>query len=719
MSTNLFLNWAAVSVSLFNAILLIWLGLSVLLNAERRVWGIFVASAGLLMGGAFFVGHTAILDRGLLALDLGMMFWWTVVLFPAVILPAAWYGVTLWYSGGFETDSDLFRRHIPGLTLIISLLLGGLVVALFGLVLLVNIFDENPIVVLIRQIVRVDVAGIPIISVGYSIFVLSCILLSLDALRRPGPSLRVMGHQARARARPWLVGASVGLLLVSLIVGATAQFTVINLRILTFYAFYIENTTILSAVDLLTATIISGVILSLGQAVVAYEVFTGKTLPRRSLVRHWRRAVILAATYGLVVGGTVVFDIRLIYSLLLTTMLMTGFFALASYRTYSERHRYLENLRPFVAGPALYDQLLNPDEQSDLIAESTNHPFTVLCTELLGAERAYLIPVGSMVPLVGPPLTYPAGLELSSVTVAELTEQANSSGPAVAAHMLLPTTSPGQAAAAQLSVPLWQEDLLIGLLLLGPRLEGGLYTEESITIARDGSERLLDNLASAEMARRLMDLQRQRLAHSQVVDRRSRRVLHDDVLPYLHTAMLSLSSAEPNESVTEAMNLLTQAHQEISNLLHEMPTGAAPEIGRLGFVEALRRTITEELDSSFDEIVWEISPAGESTATGLSSLTAEVAFYAAREVVRNAAHYGRGQGRSMPFCLRVGINRPDDDLLITLEDNGVGMDMTQHLPGGSGNGLALHSTMMAVVGGRLATESVPNEYTRVTLSLPA
>ena len=57
-------------------------------------------------------------------------------------------------------------------------------------------------------------------------------------------------------------------------------------------------------------------------------------------------------------------------------------------------------------------------------------------------------------------------------------------------------------------------------------------------------------------------------------------------------------------------------------------------------------------------------------------------------------------------------------LQIVIEDNGVGLDSTQHLPGGSGNGLALHSTMMAVVGGRLATESIPHEYTRVTLSLP-
>ena len=37
---------------------------------------------------------------------------------------------------------------------------------------------------------------------------------------------------------------------------------------------------------------------------------------------------------------------------------------------------------------------------------------------------------------------------------------------------------------------------------------------------------------------------------------------------------------------------------------------------------------------------------------------------------------------------------------------------------GGGNGLALHSTMMAVVGGTLAVESEVGSYTRVILTLP-
>ena len=40
----------------------------------------------------------------------------------------------------------------------------------------------------------------------------------------------------------------------------------------------------------------------LGQAIVAYEIFTGKALPRHGFLRYWRRAIILAVGYGVVIG---------------------------------------------------------------------------------------------------------------------------------------------------------------------------------------------------------------------------------------------------------------------------------------------------------------------------------------------------------------------------------------------------------------------------------
>ena len=58
------------------------------------------------------------------------------------------------------------------------------------------------------------------------------------------------------------------------------------------------------------------------------------------------------------------------------------------------------------------------------------------------------------------------------------------------------------------------------------------------------------------MARRLLALQRQQLAESQVVDRRIRRVLHDDVLPQVHATLLALNRRGGGEAPEEALELL-------------------------------------------------------------------------------------------------------------------------------------------------------------------
>jgi hypothetical protein len=95
---------------------------------------------------------------------------------------------------------------------------------------------------------------------------------------------------------------------------------------------------------------------------------------------------------------------------------------------------------------------------------------------------------------------------------------------------------------------------------------------------------MVDTQVSAEMARRLMALQRQQLAESQVLDRRARRVLHDDVLPQLHAAMLSLGSGtttQPDQQA-EAVGLLGDVHRQISNLLRDLPMAVTPEVTRLG-----------------------------------------------------------------------------------------------------------------------------------------
>ncbi len=50
MTGIFWLDWAALAVSLHNTILLLWLGLTVLFNADRRTWGIWLAGGGETLG---------------------------------------------------------------------------------------------------------------------------------------------------------------------------------------------------------------------------------------------------------------------------------------------------------------------------------------------------------------------------------------------------------------------------------------------------------------------------------------------------------------------------------------------------------------------------------------------------------------------------------------------------------------------------------------------
>jgi signal transduction histidine kinase len=570
------------------------------------------------------------------------------------------------------------------------------------------------------------IGGTPLMAGSYAVYLVTCIGLSLDALIRPGPSARVMGELARQRARGWLIVASIFLLIVSLLVIGVWWWAILDVRVNGVYQVTEQVLVWVTRFDLIVGSILAVTVVVLGQAIVAYEIFTGKTLPRHGLRRQWNRAIMLAAGYGFLVSGALTLGLQPVYSILLTTILMTIFFALLSWRSYAERERYIAHLRPFVASQGLYEQLLthSPTAPPEIDAAT---PFKALCGDVLGARVAYLVALGPLAPLVGEPLIYPNGPRLTLPSLSGLAERFKS--PATMSIALDPAEYRGAAWA----VPLWGERGLIGILLLGEKRDRGFYTQEEIEIARASGERLVDTQASAEMSRRLLALQRQHLVESQVVDQQTRRVLHDDVLPQIHTAMLAVSR---NGDDQEVINLLTGVHREISDLLRDFPKMITPEVARLGVLGALKQTVQAEFERSFDEIRWEIDPQAELKVNSLVPLTAEVLYYASREAIRNAARHGRNtqseNGEPAALHLLVTARCRADGIELMVEDNGVGLEIGgengreddghesngRTNGGGSGGGLALHSTLMAVVGGTLSTESVPGDYTRVSLVLP-
>lgn len=724
MSGQFHLDWAMMALSLFNVILLLWLSLTVLLNIERRTWAIWLASGGLMLGAAFFISHSAILGREVKFIDLSFRFWMRAGLLPLIILPFAWYLIILWYTGFWSTrDSSLYRRQSGWFVLTsCGLFLGclGFLVIAFSFLTPLSLFRS--------KLINLSLANIPILALGYPVYILLCTILSLDALRAPAPSPRIMGDLARQRARPWLMGTSLILLLVGLFVGSAIVLLVPQIRHgLDYYYFSQQVILTIARFDVIISSLIAVATILLGQAIVSYEVFTGKTLPRRGFRRYWYNALVLAAGYGAVVGGALALNLKLVYSLLLSTTLMAVFYALLSWRSYAERERYIEHLRPFVASQQLYEQLLRRTTSgTPPLSKDHDHvmtPFHALCEDVLGAKVAYLVAVGPLAPFMAHPLVYPQTMPSPSLLwLTELIERIRgfqAEQPLVKGNFALPL-DPTHYEGALWAVPLWSERGLIGLILLGEKWDDGLYTQEEIEIARASGKRLIDSQASTEMARRLMALQRQRLTESQVLDQQTRRVLHDDVLPTLHTAILTLSSGTP--PTTEAMSLLTDVHQQLSRLLRQLPSSTAPQLARKGLLGALQEIVEDEFGRAFDDIQWQIDPQATEISQNIPPLIAEVLFYAAREAIRNAARYGRGEENSRKLCLRIHLSW-QNGLHLLIEDDGVGVETAttkayHEQKSGTGQGLALHSTMMAVIGGSLITESLPERYTRVILALP-
>src|SRR5688500_14396405 len=119
MSGLFTLDFPALALSLFNAALMLWLGLTVALNAERRdqpAWGTWLITLSLLLGALFFISHSALLSLDLNIVSRGLNFWWQVGWWPVLALPLAWYVVVLWYSGFWDdARTPLRRRQQPWL----------------------------------------------------------------------------------------------------------------------------------------------------------------------------------------------------------------------------------------------------------------------------------------------------------------------------------------------------------------------------------------------------------------------------------------------------------------------------------------------------------------------------------------------------------------------------------------------------------------------------
>lgn len=682
------LDWSLRAISLFTTIILLWLGVTIGLNAERRRWGTWIMVAGLLLAGVFFAAHTAIIGQPLRLAPGTIAFWWRAFWLPFLIWPWLWYLALMWYTGAL---ADRWQR---GLLVALSTL-GGIILLVLAIPGPFPSYAD-----LARHASTYPTIGsLPVVIVLFPLFGVVCNALGLAAVRFPGASERVMGDAARQRARPWLVAASAILISICGTVGLIACWLIANLvtgRVALSNAATLDT---LLVGDAFVCLQIAAVVICMGQAIVAYGIFTGAALPRGGLARQWQNVLLLAAGSSVLIAASLTVAIDPVWQVVLAIMLLTVCYAFLSWQSLVERRRGIDRLRPFVTSQGLYDALVGTDPA---VIDSAA-PFAALCATILDARCAYLIPLGSLATLTRAPLCFPAAVTPPPYqdVLTHCTDPAD----------LCFAVDPATTGEAIWAIPLWNGARLLGLMLLGAKQDGDVYTQEEIALARAAGERLLDTQASAALARRLMDLQRQRFAESEVIDQRTRRVLHDEVLPLLHAAVLRLDSGVPQDATSE----LTAAHRQIADLLHDLPAARMYELEQQGLLGALRELVTHDLARQFAAVGWEITPEAEQAAASLTPLQAEVVFGAAREAMRNAIRHGPGTESARPVRLTIAATGPTP-FTLTVADDGVGRDGA--VTAGTGHGLALHTTLLAIVGGQLAIEPNVPTGTRVTLTIP-
>ena len=698
---ELFIVVTAHTLSLFNAVVLLWLGLTVLLTGNRRRPATIAGSAGLLLGSIFFGGHTLVLTA---TPGTALTVVWRVMWVVAIAAPYFW-GLTIFYYAGDLTTGRWVRR----------------VLTAAALLMLLAHFVISPLPSFYQFILAQNLN--PVVAVAYVPYVFLCFTLPLIALRRPrsvdaGGRFPMHPPDRFRRARPWLVGAA-SMLALAVIVFAYTAYAIIP------RAIPINNLTTgvlreIFMADSVVSGFIALAIVLLGRAVLANNVLIERVQSSQGFFSRWRNVVMILLLGSFFITFLYTTSVSRsaspIYSLLLTTVLAVVAYAMFNWIQHVERQDFMNRLRPFVSSLNLGDRLIAPGS-SDGWSEA-RELFTALCRDALQAEYATL-------QFDAPPSPPDAG---GGAGLRRLDYHWNPEREAI-----LTLTMPQAGDWNRLDADHWVWPLSdsrgsIGQLVLGPKLSGTEYTAQELQVAAACAERILDASAGEQIAQVALRLLRQRIAEVQVMSTRHKRVLHDDVLPQVHLALLKLESlkrqpARWEAELDEVTRALTETHRRAAMLVREMSNAVPTRLESEGLVAALHSALTHDFRDSFDEIAWQASPDATEYARGLPLFVSEVIFYAVQEAIRNSARHGRGGDPDRKLRLDVSIYGPPG-LKVVVGDDGVGRNgrtgaaLQNNGAAGAGSGLLFHSAMLAVVGGTLAVLDRPGGGTQVFVELP-
>jgi signal transduction histidine kinase len=781
------------ALSIFNLIAFLWLAITVWLNGDRRSGIARLGVVGLGLSALFFFIHALLISSPLTPTSGVSLqeFLWHLIWLPALGVPYIWFAIGLYYAA---LINKAWRKRRP-LLLAISGILGCSI-----LILLVLNQSTFTYVGTLRLIAFSDALNDLGASVFSSVVLLPVLFLCYFTFCAIGPWF-TLGRVTRLLRSLWYaltkrqVGMSglrralvdafwddptdvelleepllswhlarPGLLLAALLMAVlTTTLGILVIQSLANWVQFGHHLPIpatvepsipvgsslvnwfplnLAVLDLSANGAVALVILLIGYSIVRHGILIERSLARRGFFEQWRGIVIVATATAIFIVFLVNFTNSSPGALLLITSLATVAYALFTWSSYTAHDRYIALLGPFVRSTSLRHWLNTNQQKTEQDLENL---FFHLCHDVLAVRFAYLTimagsvrrnfsyrwPVETMLELVLPKKRNEPVDGLSSRS------RIKEDGIAPEAPKRVHITLHGQPMICWV-LPIYDELGLVATLYLGPREDGGAFTDEDMNLAHACGQRILDTLGDHEAMQAVAGLLRRRIVDVKLLGAQQRRVLHDEILPQMHLALLrletlrSLPDANANpplslescreQALNEVIDLISGAHRRLANMMRTTAPGAPHRLERDGMMHAIHTMLEQDFQNAFDEVEWCVS---EETAVCIDEVTppaiAELIFAAVQEALRNAARHARGSDvhRRLHLILKASFSREAPYLEVIVADDGVGIVSASGSTTGTGGGLLTHNALLAIAGGSLTVKSAPGEGVTVRILLPA
>src|SRR5947207_5693868 len=502
----------------------------------------------------------------------------------------------------------------------------------------------------------------------------------------------------------------------------------------------------LLVLDMLAIGAVVLIILLVGYCVVRHGILIERPLARRGFFEQWRGIVIVATAVAIFIALLVTFTRSPLGSLLLITSLATGVYALFTWSSYTAHDRYIALLGPFLRSTNVR-HWLNTDLQKT--EQGLEDLFFHLCRDALAVQCARLtVMAGSVRRTFN--YRWPEGAREQSLYTApkprpKFRNDVSSirAGKGKLSPARVQFTINGQPMVCWV-LPIYDELGLVAMLYLGPREDGGAFTDEDMNLAHACGQRILDALGDHEAMQAVAGLLRRRIVDVKLLGAQQRRILHDDILPQMHLSLLRLETLRsfihsdssdsllspqeevdtpsPGQVLNEAVDMISDAHRRLAALMRATAPGAPHRLERDGLMDAICAMLQQDFQHAFDEVEWCVS---EETAHCIDEVTppaiAELIFAAVQEALRNAARHACGTDvhRHLRLTLKATCSRAEPDLEVVVADDGVGIISASSSTSGTGGGLLTHSALLAIAGGSMTLKSAPGEGVTVRIFLPA